>query len=146
MSSSRNSSSGLDRDRMNAELARNLPLFRSLAQNLAAYLFDRSAYLRSLKAYMTYQVEYRSGKWMGGTAFLVLGIFFLIGASFSLMFSLYHLLKDYTGNTTLSAFIVSWVCIFLGFIFLMFSKRSYTGLASGMTYREWKNREDHRRS
>ena len=129
---------------MNAELARHMPLFRSLAQNLAAYLFERSAYLRSVRAYMTYQVEYRSGKWMGGTAFLFIGVFFLIGASFSLMFSLYQLLKELTGNVTLSAFVVSWVCIFLGFIFLMFSKKSYSGLASGTTFREWKNREDHR--
>ena len=105
---------------MNAELARHMPLFRSLAQNLAAYLFERSAYLRSVRAYMTYQVEYRSGKWMGGTAFLFIGVFFLIGASFSLMFSLYQLLKELTGNVTLSAFVVSWVCIFLGFIFLPF--------------------------
>lgn len=129
---------------MNAELARNLPLFRSLAQNLAAYMFDRSAYLRSLRAYFTYQVEYRSGKWMGGTAFLILGIFFLIGASFSLMYSLFQLLLDYTGNVALSAFIVSWVCIFIGFVFLFASRSNYSGLAKGMTFREWKNREEHR--
>ncbi|MCB1138255.1 MAG: hypothetical protein KDK23_05830 [Leptospiraceae bacterium] len=136
-------SSDLDQDRMNAELARNLPLFRSLAQNLAAYLFDRSAYLRSLRAYVDYQVEFRAGKWMGGTAFLILGVFFLIGACFALMFSLYQLLKDYTGNVALSAFIVSWVCIFLGFAFLLFSRNNYVGLARGMTYKEWKNKEDH---
>ena len=145
MSSANRGSSGRF-DREDPADGSKFPLLRTLAENVTSYFLDRSAYLRSMREYLAYQVEYRSGKMMGGTIFLLLGAFFLIGASFALMGSLYQLLLDYTANAALSAFIIGWICVFIGFLFLIISRKSYKGIARSISYQEWKNRKEHRRS